>query len=121
MIITQESTVISYKKERNLTTLIYNIPRPSSSHVELGTLTIKQLMSVSISPSFIWKCIMVYFGITPEFLSCVIMKNFTCLACNPQIRLGVGGKISCVSDHVRVSSVSETVPNTGRSGAVRCE
>ena len=27
----------------------------------------------------------------------------------------------CVSDHVRVSSVSETVPNTGHSGAVKCE
>lgn len=35
---------------------------------------------------------MVYFGITPEFLSCVIMKNCSCLACNPQIRLAVCGK-----------------------------
>lgn len=63
---------------------------------------------------------MVWLGTTPEFLSCVIMKKFTWLACNPRISLGVCEEtVSLIA--LRAPSVSETVPNIGHPGAVTCD
>lgn len=87
--------------------------------MELRTLTIKQVKSVGISASFTWKCILFCFGTAPEFLSYIITKNFTCLACNPQIRLVGGGET--VSDSVRVLAVSVIVPYIGHPGSADCD
>lgn len=49
--------------------------------MELRTVTIKQVKPGSMSsPLFLEKCSVVCFGTTPEFLPCIFIKNFTCLA-----------------------------------------